>query len=113
MQAAVEDPEYALMFSLFSGVSDGLCGGLTPVPADDLGMSDPEVKGRLGEFYDCLESDEEFRSFFLRLRADEGVSPIWLSDKDLFVEVMSMSFRQDPESVEYLRMMGEVVEFMC
>ena len=120
LEMAVEDPEGASMLSLLGTMEDELCGdmGLESDGIQDLGMSDAEARVAVEAFYDCLNSDEEVRSFFLSQVEGEGLdrefySEVLSMDRDLFVGLLLAGAKQDPDSAEMLSELDGLVDVMC
>ena len=68
-------PRLLSLYSMMEEEVEELCGdlglgpdgarGLEPDRVQDLGMSDAEARAVLEAFHDCLNSDEEVRSYVL------------------------------------------------
>ena len=120
LEMAVEDSEGASMLSLLGTMEDELCGDmdLESDGIQDLGMNDAEARAAVEAFYDCLNSDEEVRSFFLSQVEDDGLgrefySELLSMDRDLFVWLLLAGAKEDPESAEALKELYGAVDVMC
>ena len=128
---AAEDPETASFLSLYSMMEEELeelCGdlglepagarGLEPDRVQDLGMSEAEARAVLESFYDCLNSGEKVKSYFLsqlesNALGEQFYSEVLSMDRDLFVSVMLAAAKQDPDSAEVLSGSDDLVEALC
>ena len=120
LESAEADPEGASMLSLLSTELEEFCGdvGLESGSFQDLSMSDAEARAVLEAFYDCVNSDEEVRSYFLSLVEDDGLgqelfSELLSMDRDLFVGLVLPGAKQDPDAPEILSVIDDFVGLMC
>ena len=131
LEWAGEDPEGASLLSLYSMMEEEMeefCGdlglgpagarGLEPDRVQDLGMSDAEARAVLEAFHDCVNSNEEVRSYFLSPvgsddLGEELYSKFLSMDRNFVVDFLLASAKENPYSAEMLSELDVLVGVEC
>ena len=116
VQGAERGPERVALMSVLLGVTLGLCATDDPLPIEALDIDDAEIELLLGQFHDCLESDQELRASFLAQGNGEGASRYLeyiLSEKEWYVGLMYTHTVLDAAAARRLKALQERVLDIC
>ena len=81
-----------------NGFVDDLCGDGASGFVYDVGMTESQVKDLVGELFDCLDSNDEAREYFLSESGGSGAAglvDLLFSDRASFIEFFLSRVRSD------------------